>query len=90
MKVRWFFYVMEVICVSRIINVIPKEDYCLDIILDNGSSIQLSLKSRLETIRFGILADAELFRKATTDGICISWDGKVEISLSEAFQLAQK
>jgi len=76
--------------VSRIINVIPKEDYCLDIILDNGSSIQLSLKSRLETIRFGILADAELFRKATTDGICISWDGKVEISLSEAFQLAQK
>jgi len=76
--------------VSQIINVIPKEDYCLDIILDNGSSIQLSLKSRLETIRFGVLADAELFRKATTDGICISWDGKVEISLAEAFQLAQK
>jgi len=76
--------------VSQIINVIPKEDYCLDIILDNGSSIQLSLKSRLETIRFGILADAELFKKATTNGICINWEGKVEISLSEAFQLVQK
>ncbi len=75
---------------SQIIKVIPKEDYCLDIILDNDSSIQLSLKNRLETIRFGVLADAELFRKATTDGICISWEGKVEISLSEAFQLAQK
>lgn len=75
---------------SQIINVIPKDDYCLDIILDNGSSIQLSLKSRLETMRFGILADAELFKKATTNGICINWDGKVEISLSEAFQLAQK
>lgn len=81
---------MEVIDVSQIINVVPKEDYCLDIILDNGSSIHLSLKSRLETIRFGILADAELFKKATTNGICINWDGKVEISLSEAFQLAQK
>ena len=81
---------MEVINVSQIINVVPKEDYCLDIILDNGSSIQLSLKSRLETIRFGILADAELFKKVTTNGICINWDGKVEISLSEAFQLAQK
>jgi hypothetical protein len=81
---------MEVIKVSQIIKVVPKEDYCLDIVLDNGSSIQLSLKSRLETIRFGILADAELFRKATTNGICISWEGKVEISLSEAFQLAQK
>ncbi|MFT3950991.1 MAG: DUF2442 domain-containing protein [Oscillospiraceae bacterium] len=75
---------------SKIINVLPKQEYCLDIILDNGSSIQLSLKSRLETIRFGALADAELFQKVTTDGICINWDGKVEISLSEAFQLAQK
>ena len=75
---------------SQIIKVIPKEDYCLDIILDNGSSIQLSLKSRLETLRFGILADEELFRKATTNGVCINWEGKVEISLSEAFQLAQK
>ena len=75
---------------SKIVRVIPKEDYCLDIILDNGSSIQLSLKSRLETLRFGMLADAELFRKATTNGICISWEGKVEISLVEAFQLAQK
>ena len=75
---------------SQIINIIPKEDYCLEIVLNNGSSIHLSLKSRLETIRFGILRDAELFKKATTDGICITWEGKVEISLSEAFQLAQK
>jgi len=81
---------MEVIDLSQIIKVIPKEDYCLDIILDNGSSIQLSLKSRLETLRFGILADEELFRKATNNGVCINWEGKVEISLSEAFQLAQK
>lgn len=75
---------------SKIVQVLPKEDYCLEIILDNGSSVNLSLKSRLETIRFGVLADKELFRKATTNGICISWEEKVEISLSEAFQLAQK
>lgn len=75
---------------TRIINVVPKEDYCLEIILDNGSCINLSLKSRLETIRFGILVDEALFRKATTNGLYITWDGKVEISLSEAFQLAQK
>lgn len=81
---------LEVIQLSQIINVVPKEDYCLEIILDNGSSIHLSLKSRLGTIRFGELTDMELFKKATTDGICINWEGKVEISLSEAFQLAQK
>jgi hypothetical protein len=76
--------------VSRIVCVIPKEDYCLEIVLDNGSSVNLSLKSRLGTIRFGILADETFFRKAVTDGYCISWEGKVEISLSEVFQLAQK
>lgn len=84
----FFFYGGET--VSKIVQVLPKEDYCLKIILDNGSSVNLSLKSRLETIRFGLLEDKELFRKATTNGICISWEEKVEISLSEAFQLAQK
>ncbi len=76
--------------VSKIVRVMPKEDYCLEIILDNGSSVNLSLKNRLETIRFGLLADETFFQTVTTDGICISWEGKVEISLSEAFQLAQK
>jgi len=76
--------------VSQIVKVVPKEHYCLEIQLDNGSSVHLSLKNRLETIRFGILADTELFKKATTNGICISWEGKLEISLSEAFQIAQK
>lgn len=75
---------------SKIVGVIPKENYCLEIILDNGSSVNLSLKSRLETIRFGPLTDETLFRKVTTDGICVLWENKVEISLSEAFQLAQK
>ncbi|MEA4895415.1 MAG: DUF2442 domain-containing protein [Oscillospiraceae bacterium] len=75
---------------SKIMRVLPKEDYCLEIFLDNGSSVNLSLKNRLETIRFGMLSDTELFKKASTDGICINWYGKVEISLSEAFQLAQK
>jgi hypothetical protein len=51
---------MEVICVSQIINVVPKEDYCLEIVLNNGSSINLTLKSRIETIRFGMLSDVEL------------------------------
>lgn len=75
---------------SKIMRVIPKEDYCLEIVLDNGSSVNLSLKSRLETIRFGLLGDETFFQKAVTDGICISWEGKVEISLNEAFQLAQR
>lgn len=74
----------------KIVRVVPREDYCLEIILDNGSSVILNIKSRLNTIRFGMLKDIEFFNKASTDGICISWDGKIEVSLSEIFQLAQK
>ena len=75
---------------SRITRVVPKEDYRLEVQLDNGSSISLNLKSRLETIRFGMLSDKEFFKTATTDGICIRWDNKIEISVNEVFQLAQK
>lgn len=74
----------------RIKEVIPKEDYILEVQLDNGSSILLDMKSRLETLRFGMLADREFFAKVTTNGNQVLWGGVVEISLSEVFQLAQK
>lgn len=50
--------------------------------LDNGSIIVLNLESRLQTIRFRVLANKELFRYATTDGTYIKWGKKVEISLA--------
>ena len=75
---------------SRIKSVVPMEDYKLEVLLDNGSSITLNLESRLHTVRFGMLADKQFFKTATTDGICIRWDNKIEISVNEVFQLAQK
>lgn len=75
---------------SRITNIVPQEDYRLEVQLDNGSSITLNLESRLQTVRFGMLADKELFARATTDGSYIRWDNIIEISVNEVFQLAQK
>lgn len=75
---------------SHIIKVIPKEDYCLEVLLENGSSVILSLKSRIGTVRFGMLAEKDFFQQATTDGSYIRWDNKIEISVNEVFQLAQK
>ena len=74
----------------KIVRVIPREDYCLEITLENESSVILSFKSRLNTIRFGMLNDIAFFNKASTDGAFISWEGKIEVSLMEVFQLAQK
>ncbi|AET70826.1 Protein of unknown function (DUF2442) [Desulfosporosinus orientis DSM 765] len=75
---------------SRIKSVVPKGDYRLEVQLDNGSSVTLNLESRLQTVRFGMLSDKQFFKTATTDGICIRWDNKIEISINEVFQLVQK
>lgn len=75
---------------SKIANIKPGEDYRLEVQLDNGSSITLNLESRIHTIRFGLLADKEFFKQATTDGYFIHWNDNVEISINEIFQLIQK
>jgi hypothetical protein len=75
---------------SQIKSITLKEDYKLEALLDNGSSITLNLKSRLGTVRFGLLADPEFFSMATTDGSFIRWGDKVEISITELFDLARK
>jgi len=75
---------------NHIKDVVPKEDYRLEVQLENGSSVILNMESRLQTLRFGMLSDKAFFQKATTDGVCIFWDDKIEISNSEVFQLAQK
>ena len=75
---------------THIKKVIPKENYCLEVLLENGSSVVLDLENKLQTVRFGILADKELFSHAVTDGTYIRWEKKVEISIDEVFQLVQK
>ncbi len=75
---------------SNIKDVLPKDDYRLEVFLDNGSSVTLNMESRLQTLRFGMLSNKEFFKMATTDGIFIRWDNKIEISLSEVFHLAQR
>lgn len=75
---------------SRIKKVTIKEDYKIEVILENGSSVVLNMDKRINTIRFKPLADKELFGKAKTDGNFIRWEDKVEISINEIFQLAQK
>ena len=75
---------------THIERIAVHESHRLEAYLDNGSTITLNLKTRLKTLRFALLADPLFFARATTDGRFIRWDDKVEISLTELFQLAQK
>lgn len=75
---------------SKITGLLPQENYRIEVLLDNGSSVTLNLESRLETVRFGQLSDKALFQRVVTDGDYIRWDDKVEVSVNELFQLVQK
>lgn len=71
-------------------SVIAQKEYKLQVNLENGSSIILDFSDRLHTVRFGLLINEDFFQAVTTNGHFIRWENKIEISLSEVFQLAQK
>ena len=75
---------------SRIVSVTPKDDYCIEVVLDNGNSVVIDFTSRLHTVRFSLLSDKDYFNTVTTDGAFVRWNYKIEISLSEVFELAQR
>jgi hypothetical protein len=74
---------------NRIKTVIPMDDYRLQVYMENGEMVLLDFRDRLNTARFGILADISFFRKAATDGIVISWQGKLELSITEVLQFGK-
>ena len=75
---------------DRIAQVIPKDDYILEVVLDNSERVMIDFKSRLHTVRFSLLADKDYFNKVTSDGIYVRWNFKIEISLSEVYELARR
>lgn len=74
----------------RIAKVIPREQYLLEVLLTNGTTVVLNMAARLENIRFMALTDKAFFDSVTTDGRFLRWGGQIEVSLSEVFHLAQK
>ena len=72
---------------NQIENVVPMADYKLQVFFVNGSNITLNLESRLNTVRFGMLANREFFQQVSTDGSYIRWGNKIEISINEIFQM---
>jgi hypothetical protein len=75
---------------TEITEVLPKEDYRLEVRFKNGSSATLDFSKRIHTIRFGMLSDKDFFRRAKTDGMLITWDNKIEMSAREVIQMLEK
>jgi len=54
---------------SRIFRaVIPMEDGCLQVEMESDCTVRLDMRRRLQSVRFGLLRNQDVFRSVTTDG----------------------
>lgn len=75
---------------AMIKSVIPYEDYRILIELTNGHSIIVDFESKLNTLRFCMLENKDVFRRVYTDGFSILWNkGKLRVSMSEIMEMLQ-
>ena len=72
----------------QISGIRPKENYVMEIFLNNNSSVSLDLSVKLHTARFAGLKNPGIFESATTDGRSVRWTEFMEISISEIFDIA--
>ncbi|ADK14440.1 MULTISPECIES: DUF2442 domain-containing protein [Clostridium] len=59
---------------SKIINVIPNDDYTLLIEFEDGSKILFNMKRLIKTMRYLSLTDIERFKNVRIKDKVISWD----------------
>ncbi len=71
-------------------EVIPKENYLLEVRFENGSSAVLDFSKKIHTIRFGMLSNKDFFSRVKTDGTLITWGNKIEMSAREVLQMLEK
>jgi len=76
---------------SKIVNVIPNNDYTLTITLGNNHQIIYDMEPRLQTVRFGKLTDWEQFKAVRVEhGNTLVWGGLCEITIDEIFSIMER
>lgn len=76
---------------ATIINVIPHDDYTLEIRLDNSHKIVYAMGPRLQAVRFCSLADRNKFKAVSIEGgNTLVWDSLCQITLDEMLSDIQR
>ncbi len=76
---------------SKIVKVIPNDDYTLTIVLNNHHQIVYDMRSRLETIRFSGLRDLERFKEVRVEyENTLVWDSLCEITIDEIINMIER
>lgn len=65
-------------------RVSPLPNYCLEVEMKNGSSATVDFKPRLNSAKYMVLKNEEIFKMVTTDGNYVIWqNGLVKITAKE-------
>lgn len=76
---------------SKIMNVIPNDDYTLFIELDNMHKIIYDMKPRLKAVRFFSLAEMEKFKSVKIeDENTLVWDSLYQITIDEIINIIER
>ena len=71
-------------------NIVPYDDYRVLIELSNGHGIIINFESKLNTLRFSMLENKDVFKRVYTDGFSLLWNkGKLRVSMSEIMEMLQ-
>ncbi|KAF5065728.1 hypothetical protein DSECCO2_270870 [anaerobic digester metagenome] len=63
-------------------NAVPREDYTLDIIMNNGNRLFLDMSKQLETVQFCPLKDKNIWNSVEVRDTCLRWGGNSIVELS--------
>lgn len=77
---------------ARIKEIRYKEEYCLQIILQDESMLEYDMESKLVTARFRDLEDIRVFQNGqiAEAGRMIRWNSNTEISIEEILMQAKE
>ncbi|MDE6209747.1 MAG: hypothetical protein K2M73_08780 [Lachnospiraceae bacterium] len=71
-------------------KVTPLSDYKLLVELINGQALVLNFESKLNSLRFNIIENKDIFKRVSTDGFSVLWNkGKLRVSLGEMIEMLQ-
>ena len=75
----------------KITNVTPKDDYTIEIELDNRHRIIYDMKQRLQSVRFCGLSDISRFKAIHIEnGNTLVWDRLCQITIDEIINLIER
>lgn len=63
-------------------SVTPREDYAMDIMMNNGNRLFLNMAGQLEKVQFCPLKDKAVWNSVEIQDTCIRWRGKPDVELS--------